>query len=103
MGVYGVGRDAVGRHKLTQAAHPPPAAMKHPVAASSPNIPVAPPRGRQTAEAEAQAVPQQAKMQAAAAAGPVSTVGVLHRLNSTMSDMKMVMELMAKIFITSCS
>lgn len=46
MGVYGVGRDPVGRHRLTQAAHPPPAARKHPVAATSPNTPVAAPRGR---------------------------------------------------------
>lgn len=102
MGIYGVGRDNVGTHRLTQAAHPPPAAMKHPVAARSPNIPVAAPRGRQTVEAEAQAVPQQAKMQVAVAAGPVSTVGVLHKLNSTMRDTKMVMELMVKIFISSC-
>jgi len=55
----------------------------------------------QTAEAEAQAVPQQAKMQAAVVAGPVSTVGVLLRLNSTMRERKMVMELSPKIFITS--
>ena len=46
LGIYGVGRDAVGRQRLTQAAHPPPAAMKHPVAARSPNIPVAAPSGR---------------------------------------------------------
>ena len=46
MGVYGVGRDPVGRHRLTQAAHPPPAARKHPVAARSPNTPVAAPTGR---------------------------------------------------------
>lgn len=102
MGVYGVGKDPIGRHRLTQAAHPPPAARKHPVAARSPNTPVAAPRGRQTYEAEVQAAPQQAKMQAAVAAGPVSTVGVLHKLNSTMRDTKMVMALMVKSFITSC-
>ena len=55
----------------------------------------------QTAEAEAQAVPQQAKMQVAVVAGPVSTAGVLHRLNSTIRVRKMVMELRPKIFITS--
>ena len=57
----------------------------------------------QTAEAEAQAVPQQAKMQVAVVAGPVSTAGVLHRLNSTIRVRKMVMELRPKIFIApSC-
>jgi len=55
----------------------------------------------QTAEAEAQAVLQQAKMQVAVVAGPVSTAGVLLRLNSTMRQRKMVMEFRAKIFITS--
>ena len=56
----------------------------------------------QTAEAEAQAVLQQAKMQVAVVAGPVSTAGVLLRLNSTMSVRKMVMELRPKIFTSSC-
>lgn len=55
----------------------------------------------QTFAAEAQAVPQQVKMQAAIAAGPVSTAGVLLRLNSTMRERKMAMELRPKIFITS--
>ena len=32
--------------RLTRSAHPPPAAMKHPVAARSPNIPVTAPSGR---------------------------------------------------------
>jgi len=55
----------------------------------------------QTVEAEAQAVPQQAKMQVAVVAGPVWTAGVLLRLNSTMRQRKMVMELRPKIFIMS--
>jgi len=48
------------------------------------NGPVAAPKGRHTPAAEAQAVPQQAKMQVAVAAGPVSTGGVLLRLINTM-------------------
>jgi len=48
LGIYGVGRDTVPRQTLTHAAHPPPAAMKHPVAARSPNTPVAAPSGRPT-------------------------------------------------------
>ena len=54
-----------------------------------------------TVEAEAQAVPQQAKMQAAVAAGPVSTGGVLLRLINTMIDTKMTKEFNETIFIIS--
>jgi len=46
-------------------------------------------------------VPQQAKMQAAVAAGPVSTGGVLLRLINTMIDMKMEKEVNELIFIIS--
>ncbi|KAK2548281.1 putative skeletal organic matrix protein 4, partial [Acropora cervicornis] len=56
---------------------------------------------RKTFEAEAQAVPQQAKMQAAVAAGPLSTGGVLLRLINTMIDTKMTMEFNETIFIIS--
>ena len=44
---------------------------------------------------------QQAKMQAAVAAGPVSTGGVLLRLINTMIDMKMEKEVNESIFIIS--
>ena len=54
-----------------------------------------------TVEAEAQAVPQQAKMQAAVAAGPLSTGGVLLRLINTMIDTKMTREFNETIFIIS--
>ena len=54
-----------------------------------------------TVEAEAQAVPQQAKMQAAVAAGPLSTGGVLLRLINTMIDTKMTKEFNETIFIIS--
>ena len=54
-----------------------------------------------TVEAEAQAVPQQAKMQATVVAGPLSTGGVLLRLINTMIDMKMMKEFNVTIFIIS--
>lgn len=84
-----------------QAAQPPPAARKHPAAAMIPNGPVKAPKGRHTVEAEAQAVPQQAKMQAVVAAGPLSTGGVLLRLINTMIDTKMTREFNETIFIIS--
>ena len=54
-----------------------------------------------TAEAEVQAPPQQAKMQAAPDAGPLSAGGVLLRLTNTMIDTKMTKEFNETIFIIS--